>query len=101
MHDEDWDYGRGHTPRAAGKLHVQYKKPCVTIQNHFLSKTEDGKSAALQRTYHWVGMMQKVQGLASYGYGKFIFVFKDGVHPLKTKSMMRRKRGNLRVIRGF
>jgi len=72
MHDEDWDHRRGHTPRDAGRLRIQYRKPCVTIQNHFLSKGKDGKSAALQRAYHWLGMMQKVQGLASYGYGKFI-----------------------------
>jgi len=52
-------------------LRIQYKKPSVTIQNH-LHSGKDGMDSAFQRSYHWLGMMQKVQALASYGYGKFV-----------------------------
>ena len=72
MHGEDWDFGRGYTPRNAGQLRLEYRKPAVTIQNHFHTSGMDGRDAALQRAYHWLGMMQKVQGLASYGYGRFL-----------------------------
>lgn len=72
LHEEDYDFRRGHTPRDAGKMRIQHRKPGVTIQNHDLAKTWPVKNAAFQRSYHWLGMMQKIQALASYGYGKFV-----------------------------
>ena len=71
LHEENWDFNKGFTPRDPGKLRIQYKKPSVTIQNH-LHSGKGEMDAAFQRSYHWLGMMQKVQGLASYGYGKFV-----------------------------
>ncbi|MFC1715871.1 hypothetical protein ACFL6S_19535 [Candidatus Poribacteria bacterium] len=72
MHEEDWNFNKGYTPRDPGKLRVQYKKPSVTIHNQHHSIESEDRDAAFQRSYHWLGMMQKVQALASYGYGKFV-----------------------------
>jgi len=72
LHEQDWNFQQNFTPRDSGRLRVQCRKPCVTLHHHDGAGTWPRKDAAFQRMYHWLGMMQKVQALGSYGYGPFI-----------------------------
>ena len=72
VHEEGYDFKRGNTPRHPGKLRVECRKPCVSIHNQSERVKAADRHAGFQRLYQWLAMMQKVQGIGSYGYGKFI-----------------------------
>ena len=72
LHEEGYDFKRGNTPRHPGRLRVECKKPCVSIHNQSERVKAPDRHAGFQRLYQWLAMMQKVQGVASYGYGRFI-----------------------------
>lgn len=72
IHEEGYDFKRGNTPRHPGQLRTECKKPCVSIHNQSERVKAADRDAGFQRLYQWLALMQKVQGIASYGYGKFI-----------------------------
>jgi hypothetical protein len=72
LHEEGYDFKQGNTPRHPEKLRMECKKPCVSIHNQSERVKAANRHAGFQRLYQWLGMMQKVQGMASYGYGAFV-----------------------------